>query len=242
MSGTPLNRAFSEPLEIRGSIDQRIIGGIVVPFGREALVSDGGKPYREMFQRGCCAKTIAERGDRVKLLAQHNMRQNPLGKAVELREDAIGLYGEFRVSATRDGDDVLELVRDGALDSFSIGFAPVKHEQRNGVTVRTEVRIREASVVTAPAYEDARITTLREQFAGLPIEEALSEIGDMIAGRALDPALVEPLLAALHAATTSATTPDGEPERSTEEPASATPGVPLTHSHLRALARRKDIL
>ena len=35
-----------------------------------------------------------------------------------------GLYGEFRVSKVDDGDRALELVRDGVIDSFSVGFSP----------------------------------------------------------------------------------------------------------------------
>jgi len=162
VSSPPLDRSFPFELEaIRSSKEGRTIAGIVVPYGVEATVSDGGPAYREMFELGCAAKTIAERGNRVKLLSQHNSRQNPLGRAIMLREDKRGLYGEFTVSRTQAGDEVLELCRDGALDSFSIGFTPVKHEKRNGVVVRKEIAIREASIVTAPAYEDARIEAIR---------------------------------------------------------------------------------
>ena len=35
------------------------------------------------------------------------------------------MYGEARVSKTAAGDEVLELVRDGALDSFSVCFQPI---------------------------------------------------------------------------------------------------------------------
>jgi phage head maturation protease len=86
---------------------------------------------------------------------------NPLGRATLLREDRAGLYGEFHVSKTAGGDEALELVRDGALDSFSVGFTPIKQVQRNGVTVRTETGIREASLVTFPAYEDALVGGVR---------------------------------------------------------------------------------
>ena len=57
-------------------------------------------------------------------LYQHD-RHEPLGRATELRDDAAGVYGAFRISATRRGDEVLEMLRDGVLDSFSVGFAPI---------------------------------------------------------------------------------------------------------------------
>lgn len=157
-----IDRRFDVPdLEVRSDGTGRTVAGIVVPFDTVARVSDGGPSYDESFRRGAFAKTIKERGDKVKLLSQHQAGRNPLGRAVSLREDAKGLFGEFRVSKTQAGDEALELIRDGALDSFSVGFAPVNHVTENGVKVRTEVRLREASLVTFPAYDDARILAVR---------------------------------------------------------------------------------
>lgn len=167
---TMLARAFAADLSIRADGEGRTIAGIVVPFDATASVSDGGPRYEERFARGAFAKTIAERGDRVKLLMQHDHRE-PIGRATLLREDGAGLYGEFRVSAVPSGDQALQLVRDGVLDSFSLGFTPIKHSREGQVTVRTEVRLREASLVTFPAYDGARVLALRAALATLPEEE-----------------------------------------------------------------------
>src|SRR5207253_1021972 len=79
-----------------------------------------------------------------------------------LREDTAGLYMEARVSKTAPGDEVLELVRDGALDALSVGFQPVQDRQADDGTVeRTEVKLREISVVTMGAYEGAAISGVR---------------------------------------------------------------------------------
>lgn len=192
-----ITREFTPDLEVRADGTGRTIAGIVVPFERVARVSDGGPAYDEMFRRGAFAKTIRERGDKVKLLSQHQAGRNPLGRAVSLREDNAGLYGEFKVSRTQDGDEALELVRDGALDSFSVGFAPVNHVTERGVKVRTEVALREASLVTFPAYDDARIMGVRstlDALAGLTAEERAE------------------LVAALATPELRSTTPEGEPE------------------------------
>jgi len=154
-----LTRAFAGDLSIRS--DGRTITGIVVPYDTEARVSDGGAPYVERFQRGAFAKTIAERGDRVKLLVSHDRRSLPIGRAVSLVEQPDGLHIEARVSATRQGDEALELVRDGVVDSLSIGFRPIASRNDRGVTVRTEARLDEVSLVLFGAYEDARITAVR---------------------------------------------------------------------------------
>jgi HK97 family phage prohead protease len=162
-----ITRQFTPDLEVRSDSEGRTITGIVVPFERAARVSDGGPSYDEMFRAGAFAKTIQERGDRVKLLSQHQAGRNPLGRATMLREDGSGLYGEFRVSRTQAGDEALELVRDGALDSFSVGFSPVKHVKEGKTVVRTEVALREASLVTFPAYQDARIAAVRTTLEAL---------------------------------------------------------------------------
>lgn len=167
---TTITRSYAADLSIRADGDGRTVAGIVVPFDTEARVSDGGRPYTERFQRGAFAKTISERGDRVKLLMQHDSHE-PIGRATSLREDAAGLYGEFRVSNVPAGDQALELVRDGVIDSFSVGFAPIKHVRDGDVTVRTEVALREASLVTFPAYDTARITALRAMVADLPEDQ-----------------------------------------------------------------------
>lgn len=165
-----ITRAYAWDLSIRADAAGRTVAGIVVPFDTVARVSDGGKPYQERFQRGAFAKTITERGDRVKLLYQHDHAE-PIGRATLLREDPVGLYAEFKVSAVPAGDQALELVRDGVIDSFSVGFAKVKERKDGDVTVRTEVALREASLVTFPAYDGARITALRAALESLPDEE-----------------------------------------------------------------------
>lgn len=161
MSDELLWRSYTPDLSVRSDGDGRTIEGIVVPFGQVATVSDGGPAYREAFQKGAFARTINGRQDKVKLLAHHNARVNPLGRSVALREDAAGLFGSFKVSKTAAGDEALELARDGAMDSFSVGFGPQQQVKRDGVLWRTEVRLREVSLVTIPAYEGAMVTGVR---------------------------------------------------------------------------------
>lgn len=185
-----LSRAFVSDIEVRADGTGRTVHGIVVPFDRVARVSDGGPSYDEAFQRGAFAKTIQERGDRVKLLSQHNARSNPLGRATLLREESPGLYGEFHVSKTSAGDEALELLRDGALDSFSVGFSPIKHRMDGRTRVRTEVGLREASLVTFPAYEGALIGGVR----ALDLNpEDLAELAQMLRESGLATTPLEPV-------------------------------------------------
>lgn len=187
-------RDFTADLEIRSDGTGRTIHGIVVPFDAPARVSDGGPAYQESFQRGAFTKTLAERRSPVKLLSQHD-RTNPIGRAIEIREESSGVYGAFQVSKTRSANDQLELARDGVLDSFSVGFAPVKHVLRNGVTVRTEVALREVSLVTFPAYEGALVAGIRSLDPG---ETALAQ--QLLAVLAGADAQLDPIVEALCAA------------------------------------------
>lgn len=159
-----LSRAFVSDIEVRADAEGRTVSGIVVPFGQVARVSDGGPSYDEAFQPGAFKRSIDHMGGnfgKVKFLSQHQARTNPLGKAILLREDNAGLYGEFYVSKTRAGDEALEQVRDGSLDAFSVGFSGIKAEKRDRITWRTEVGIREASLVTFPAYAGAVVHGVR---------------------------------------------------------------------------------
>ena len=158
---TRLVRTYA-PADLKVRADARIVAGIAVPFDSTAVVHEAGRQYREQVQRGAFARTIAERGaERVKLLVNHDRVAAPIGRGVLLREDLSGLYCEMRVSRTAAGDEALELARDGALDSFSIGFIPIGEERRGDVTVLTEVILREISMCCFPVYEDARITGVR---------------------------------------------------------------------------------
>lgn len=67
--------------------DGRTVTGVAVPFGTPAVVNDGYGSYQEEFRRGAFARTIAERGNRVKILAQHNRQAMPIGRATLLREE-----------------------------------------------------------------------------------------------------------------------------------------------------------
>lgn len=150
-------------LETRG--DGRTIAGIAAPFGTPTTIRDNLGTYTEIIERGAFARTIKERGPaRVKLLAQHDAAAFPIGRATMLREDAGGLYAEFRVAETPRGDEALQLVKEGALDGLSIGFAVLRDAWTNDPTTRhlLEAKLLEVSLVSWPAYDQARVTAVRE--------------------------------------------------------------------------------
>lgn len=169
-----LFRAFRPDLEIRTAGDGRTVHGIAAPFDRPAQIAEGGLRFAETIRRGAFTKTLQGRTRQIKFLSQHRRDDNPLGVFTELREDAAGLYVEARVSETRAGDDVLALVRDGALDGWSIGFGVIRERWNNDRSQRDllELRLAEVSLVTFPAYDDARVVGVRADGSPLthPIE------------------------------------------------------------------------
>ena len=136
--------------ELRADESGRRVFGVVVPYRQVATVSDGGREYPEMFVRGAFERSISQRAHKIKLMASHDRRRFPIGRAVSFAEADDGLHGEFAVPRTAEGDDVLTLVRDGVLDSFSVGFRPIRDRIENGVTVRTEASLSEVSLVACP--------------------------------------------------------------------------------------------
>jgi uncharacterized protein len=152
--------AFLSDLEVRG--DGRTVVGIAVPFNEPTNIGR----YVEVFRQGAFARTLTERGpSKIKLLALHDQRALPLGRLSAAREDAKGLWIEGRVSETQAGDEALTLVRDGALDSFSIGFNPMPNGDRwnqdRSLVERVEVRLQEVSLVPFPAYTGATVAGVR---------------------------------------------------------------------------------
>lgn len=120
----------------------------------------------DIIHPGAFTKTLAERGNKVKLLWQHD-RTEPIGKPLELREDPTGLYIKAMISDTARGRDALALLRDGAIDGLSIGYEPIPGGtdfSRDGdKTIRNlrEIKLYEASLVTFPMNEAAGVTALK---------------------------------------------------------------------------------
>jgi len=153
------NRNYSVNLELRANSDGRTIFGIAVPYNKEQRITS---TMIEVFRKGVFSEVI-KAPHRVKLLRGHG-ENNVLGRATLLRETDDGLYAEFKISKTREGDEALELVKDGALDQLSVGFMPIKNKKRpDGVMERLKAHLAEVSLVTFGAYgELAAITGMRE--------------------------------------------------------------------------------
>ena len=115
----------------------------------------------DIISKGAFNKTLKERGDRVKILWQHN---DPIGKPLSMTPDSKGLFIEGKISKTRLGDEAVELMNDGVIDQMSIGFSiPSGKSERDskGMRLINEVKLFEFSLVTFPMNENAIITSVK---------------------------------------------------------------------------------
>lgn len=123
----------------------------------------------DVIHPGAFKKTLREwkSGKRtIKLFYGHNYfsMDSLLGKMTEAEETKDGLEATFKVVEGERGDTALNLVKEGMLDSLSIGYRAVKvehpdeAEQLTGVYRHLkEVELREVSMVPFPMNPAARI-------------------------------------------------------------------------------------
>ena len=82
-----------------------------------------------------------------------------IGRITKAESTDDGLHITARISDTARGRDAMTLIRDGVLDSFSVGFIPLESQKdRDGITHRRKVRLLETSIVSWPAYQNAKMT------------------------------------------------------------------------------------
>ena len=146
----------------------RSISGVAVPWDTEATVSDG---TRVKFERGALPVT----GKKPKLLKYHDSEQ-PVGVVTGRLDSEEGMLFTARISATSEGNDMLELIKDEAVDSVSVGVDVVDATyDDNGTMIIKKANWVELSLVTAPAFKGAMIT---EVAATEPQEETttMSEV------------------------------------------------------------------
>lgn len=150
----------------QGGSDGRTVYGILVPWNHPQRIDAA---LTEQFERGS-ADHVIQAGERGRApgglpayrmhFAREHVRQGgtPVGRTCLLRDDAGGLYGEWRVSATPTGDELLELIKDGVYRELSVGFRAAPQWARrlpDGTVSRTRFDPFEAAAVLRGAYADA---------------------------------------------------------------------------------------
>ena len=128
-----------------------------------ASVFDNKDSDNDIIRKGSYRKTLAENGQRVKYLYQHDM-DKPLGKMTILEEDDKGLVFETRIAKTTLGNDVIELIKAGVITENSVGILPIQKHMVDGVRNITEVKLYEVSAVTLAANDQALIMDVKGNY------------------------------------------------------------------------------
>ena len=164
MTAPDVTYATFRALELRAldaDDDGRIVEGIVVPWNETThMTSD---PGGERFLPGSMTRTVAERGDRVKLFRAH-AHDRAIGRPMAWdAKHALGLWARFRIARTPAGAEVMDEVREGMLDAFSIGFRALRTRRNpdDGVREVVEAALHETSLAPIGAYDGARVLALR---------------------------------------------------------------------------------
>jgi HK97 family phage prohead protease len=152
-----LTRTFTSDLHVRD--DDRVITGTLVPYGVPVQIREYGKEYTEDFAPGAFAADVARAGE-IELTALHprSAAELPIGITLSLTDTPAGLDGEWRISETEFGTEVLTLVRDKALRSLSAGFTEGRNRwhARDRVT-RLTATLDHAALVRRGAYPTAKL-------------------------------------------------------------------------------------
>jgi len=121
---------------------------------------------------GAFKKSIQERGNKIKILWQHD-HKIPIGKSLEIKEDDYGLWVKGKLSMTEKGKEAYQLMKDGVIDALSIGYNVIKREYKNGVRLLKEVKLGEFSPVSFPMNPSAKITDVKTviDYLNLPLAD-----------------------------------------------------------------------
>lgn len=134
--------------------------GYASTFGNTDLGND-------VVMKGAFTKSldrISKLKNGIPLLIQHDTTK-VAGRITDFKLDEKGLLVEPRVNlGVQDAREALSLMRAGDLSDLSMGFVIVDSEfnKKTGVRELKEVDLKEISIVTFPANEEAKITEVKD--------------------------------------------------------------------------------
>lgn len=147
-------------------LDKRIVSGYLLVWGSKNM-------HNEIFIRGCCAKSISDRGPnstanyKITFLNQHNMAE-PLCVFAELVEDQYGLrFTSKPLDAVPWADYLLVQFRSGTINQFSAGFNyvwdKIEYDEAQDAIICKEIDLFEGSAVTIGSELNTMVIRSAEQ-------------------------------------------------------------------------------
>jgi len=136
-------------INLTANTAKREISGLIVPFNSPGYTSAG----EVVFEKGAFGEITASK---IKLLRDHDIAQ-PVGRMIQVSETAQGLEATFKLGSSTRAQDTLLEAAEGLKDGLSIGAKLDQWSEKDGVIYVSAATIKEVSVVTEPAFSEARI-------------------------------------------------------------------------------------
>lgn len=150
-------RTFTFDMEVRTAAqggDGRTLFGYAVPFGQVQQID---RDLTEGFDSTAFDHQMRAM-NRVGYWHYHSRdpRTAQVGALTMARAESKGLYQEAKISNTQRGNDLIELIKDGAITEQSVGFRCGRSgtQVREGVHWRTKADLTELAAVPNGAYGD----------------------------------------------------------------------------------------
>jgi len=127
------------------------------------------------------------------LLYNHD-RNLPVGKVIESKITPEGLWVKARISNSADKvvSYVRDLVKEGILKTFSIGFDPIDEQGKDGFNEITKWRLNEISIVTLPANIEAEFSLAKSLQEAKTYDEAKALVMKAMEGEMQEDEVVKP--------------------------------------------------
>lgn len=147
------------------------VEGYASTFGNIDKVQDVVSP-------GAFKTALLNGPDRVRFLWEHD-RKEVIGVIETLEEDGKGLRFRAKFAGTQRAQETRELMKMGAVDSFSIGYRVLQeskgHHKGKNVNFLKEIQLLEVSCVAWPCNVEARMSAIKseldERFDGLTLDQ-----------------------------------------------------------------------
>lgn len=124
-----------------------------------------------------CIEDHKANGTMPKMLWNHDRWEPPVGKWLDMEEDAKGLFMRGKFADTPRGRELYELMKSGALDSFSIGYSvnQERWDSKEQINELIEIYVKEVSIVNFACNEASTLEDIKNT-GDLPTKRQLQDI------------------------------------------------------------------
>jgi hypothetical protein len=143
-------------------IDIKADGGTPGQFSGRANAYGVLDSYNDIVVAGAFSRYLAEKGNRIKVLNQHNP-EDPIGIA-ELVDTPTALLATGQLElGLQSARDAYTRLKSGLIDGISIGYAiaPGGARYENGRRLLVDLELFEISLVAFPSNDEARVTNVK---------------------------------------------------------------------------------